>query len=300
MKIFFASSNSLAIPIAKTLLNENLITGFISNPDKPTGRKQILSPNSFVTWADKQNIPLYKESEIGLISNILENERVDLVITCAYGLIIREKLLQIPKFGWLNIHFSLLPKYRGAAPAQRAIMNGDKESGFTIFKLDSGIDTGEILYQEKAEITPEMKCSSFLSLLADKAAESLPRLINNYDQSRFRKQQGEATFAPKISKSDNQINWSANSRDIFNKYRALDLNGGVFTNFRGNKLIITKLSIAKRTILTGEIKEENGLLLVGTGDGALSIESVKPEGKIEMSIRDWINGARLKPGERFE
>ena len=139
MTIFFASSSSVGIPIARELLKEKLVDGFISNPDKPAGRNREIQPNLFAIWAETTNLKVHKPTNNLELKTIIENS--ELILTCSYGLLINADLLSIPKLGWLNVHFSLLPKYRGAAPVQRAIQNGDSETGYSVFRMEEGLDT---------------------------------------------------------------------------------------------------------------------------------------------------------------
>ena len=299
MQFYFASSSAIAIPIAEKLLHRNLLAGFLSNPDKPVGRNLRQAPNPFASWAEKTRLPIFKSSDTESIKDFLTTNNVDLVITCAFGLIIQKSLLQIPKLGWLNIHFSMLPKYRGAAPVQRAIMNGDTETGVSIFKLDEGIDTGMLAFQRKIKIEGKQKTTDVISGLSNVASEALVDLLRSPEDIVYFQQEGEPTFAPKISKGENEVDWNSNSSEIFNLYRALDLNGGLFTYFRGNRVDLTSLEPSEIKVSVSEIDSENGELLVGTKDGSIAIKTLKPQGKREMSAKEWINGARLVKGEKF-
>ena len=300
MKIFFASSHELSAPIAQALIDENFVSGFITNTDKPVGRKKELTPNSFAKWADDTNIPVYKPNTSAELDKLLEEESVELVITCAYGSLIKKRSLEIPIHGWLNVHFSLLPKYRGAAPAQRALINGDTSIGYSIFKLDEGLDTGPILFKEEVPVSEEVGATKLLLQLANLAAVSICKLLEDPKKWNFTLQSGESSLAPKISNEEKRIDWNSGAQTIRNLERAMEINGGIHTYFRGEKLAIRDLSISDKKVSAGELVFENGDLRVGTADNAIIVKNIQPAGKKWMLVSDWLNGARLKPGEKFE
>ena len=299
MQFYFASSSKIAIPIAEKLLHRNLLAGFLSNPDKPVGRNLRQAPNPFASWVENTKLPIFKSSDTQAIKDYFSTNNVDLIITCAFGLIIEKTLLQIPKLGWLNIHFSMLPKYRGAAPVQRAIMNGETETGVSIFKLDEGIDTGLLAFQQKIQIEEKQKTTEVISRLSNVASEALLDLLKSPEDIVYSQQRGEPSFAPKIRKSENEIDWNSSSIEIFNLYRALDLNGGLYTYFRGNRVDLTSLEPSEVKVNVSEIDLKNDELLIGTKDGSIAVKTLKLEGKREMSAKEWINGARLVKGEKF-
>lgn len=300
MQVYFASSHELSVPIAQSLIERNLISGFISNSDRPSGRNRIITANGFAKWAQETGLPVTKPLNSAELKASIIEAKIDLVITCAYGKIIEKQILELPKFGWLNVHFSLLPKYRGAAPVQRALMNGEKKTGISIFKLDDGLDTGEILYSEDFEIPGNIGAKELLNSLSLLAAKKLPELLQNPESWKLSPQLGEPTFAPKISREENRIDWKQSTLSILNYFRGLEINGGVYSIFRNEKIQFIKLTAADMKLEIGEIRSENGKLFVGTGDRALEILELKPSGKSSMSAKDWINGARLSAGEKFE
>ena len=298
MTIFFASSSSVGIPIARELLKEKLVDGFISNPDKPAGRNREIQPNLFAIWAETTNLKVHKPTNNLELKTIIENS--ELILTCSYGLLINGDLLTIPKLGWLNVHFSLLPKYRGAAPVQRAIQNGDSETGYSVFRMEEGLDTGNILYQEKFPIPPEIKASELLEKLSFSAASKITQLLSMKSNWTFKKQIGDVSLAPKIRKEENRINWSASAKSIFNNFRALDFNGGTHTFFRGEKIDVLEMNLSDFTLEVGKLMVQGNRLYVGAGTGSLEVTKIRPAGKKIMSVKDWLNGARINSGEKFE
>lgn len=298
MSIFFASSSSVGIPIAKELLKEKLVESFISNPDKPAGRNREIQANSFAIWAGSTDLKVHKPKNDLELKSIIDS--CNLILTCSFGLLINPELLAIPKLGWLNIHFSLLPKYRGAAPVQRAIANGDSETGYTVFKMEEGLDSGDILLQERFAIPPLIKASEILERLSISAAAKIPTLLSEPSSWIFKKQVGEVSFAPKIKKEESQINWSSSAKTIFNNYRALDFNGGTYTFFRGEKIEIVEMNISDIKSEVGKLVIKGNRLYVGSSSECLEVITVKPAGKKMMEVKDWLNGARITPGEYFE
>ena len=298
MTIFFASSSSVGIPIARELLKEKLVDGFISNPNKPAGRNREIQPNPFAIWAETTNLKVHRPTNNLELKTIIENS--ELILTCSYGLLINGDLLTIPKLGWLNVHFSLLPKYRGAAPVQRAIQNGDSETGYSVFRMEEGLDTGNILYQEKFPIPPEIKASELLEKLSFSAASKITQLLSMKSTWTFKKQIGDVSLAPKIRKEENRINWSASAKSIFNNFRALDFNGGTHAFFRDEKIDVLEMSMSDFKLEGGKLMVQGNRLFVGAGTGSLEVTKIRPAGKKIMSVKDWLNGARINSGEKFE
>jgi len=168
LKLFVASSSLVAKPLISTLLvsKNHQLLGLITNPDKATGRGMQIEANELATWAQSEKIQTYKPSTHDEIRLIIEKDKPDLVITIAYGQLIPELLLDLPKHGWINVHFSTLPKWRGAAPVQWAILNGDKESGVSIFKLERGMDTGPIYLMQSIQIKSSERSEELLERLS--------------------------------------------------------------------------------------------------------------------------------------
>ena len=165
MKVLIASSSVLAIPIFTVLSDsaEHEITGLLTNSDKPTGRGQKIESNELATWAQNQNLNVYKSSNEEDITSALVKSAAEIVITIAFGQLVKEKALKIPKYGWINIHFSMLPKWRGAAPVQHSILNGEKSTGISIFKLEKGMDTGPIYVSKEFPIHHDETISEVLN-----------------------------------------------------------------------------------------------------------------------------------------
>ncbi|MEN9735306.1 MAG: hypothetical protein RL129_16 [Actinomycetota bacterium] len=301
MRFAFASSSEITEPIARALSSLDGFVGFISNPDKPTGRNQIVLPNSFSKWAQNLGFSPFKPESNTDLEKYISNNDIQLIITCAYGKLIPSTLLNKVPLGWLNIHFSMLPKYRGAAPVQRAIINGDPKTGYSIFKMDEGLDSGPLLVTEEVVIPENIKASELLNMLSKASSYKIVDLLADTDSWMFTKQdENMATHAPKISKDENRINFNQNATEIINKSRGLDINGGVWAMFRGEKHLFSEISFAKKEVEPGEILIEDNKLFVGCKNGSILVGEIQPAGKKTMQVTSWLNGARLQQGERFE
>ena len=307
MNFLFASSHSLAIPIAKSLLKVPGFSGFLTKPDALSGRDRSLRENSFSFGVIDLGRPIFKADSASEISKLLIRNEIDLVITCAYGKLISEELLNIPTHGWLNIHYSSLPKWRGAAPVQRAIMAGESEIGYSIFKMDKGLDTGAVLFREVFNFSNEESCSRVLEKLSNLAATKIVELLKEINNWKFQIQDEEgATLDPKILKEERRLNIHESAMSLVNKVRALDINGGAFLIFRGENLNIQEAIINdesendSNSQSLGEIFNSNGKILIKVGTGLIEVLRLQSPGKKSLLAKDWLNGANLLPGEKVE
>jgi methionyl-tRNA formyltransferase len=301
VKIAVAASPEVAIPTLDYLLaSDHELALIISRPDSQVGRGRELTPTAVSVWATANNIELYCPAKAADFDERLKN--FDLVITIGYGLILPEYILNQPKFGFINLHFSLLPKLRGAAPAQRAIINGDSETGITVFKLDAGMDTGPIYLQIRHSIKPNTTAGELLtelSLLGPSAiGETLEAIINGV--SAMPQDNSQATSAAKLSKAEAQIIWSDQAEQIVNKILGFAPNPGATSKFRGEALRVTRAQIHEHSLPVGEISFLNGSVLVGTATKAVELLEVTPAGKKSMMASAWANGARFTTGELLE
>jgi methionyl-tRNA formyltransferase len=300
VRIGVAATPDVAIPTLNWLLqSEHEIALIITQPDRPAGRGQVLQPTAVADWAQGHQIPVIKpQSSQELVGTI---EDLDLVLTIGYGVLLPESILSLPKHGFLNLHFSLLPAYRGAAPAQRALHNGETITGVTVFQLDKGMDTGPIFAQQSINIDPSWRSFELLKHLSDlgpKIVEKSFEMIENGVSSR--NQEGLPTNAPKISKSEAKIDFTLDSTMIANAIRAFTYEPGAWTLWKGEsfKICATKFS-SNPSGTPGQIAVIDKSVLVSTGSGSLELLRVIPAGKKEMDAIDWARGARLTGGEIF-
>ena len=302
MKLFVASSSLVAKPLISTLLagKDHQLLGLITNPDKATGRGMQIEANELATWAQSEKIQTYKPSTHDEIRLIIEKDKPDLVITIAYGQLIPEPLLDLPKHGWINVHFSTLPKWRGAAPVQWAILNGDKESGISIFKLERGMDTGPIYLMQSVQIESSERSEELLerlSILGSSLTLDSLTLISDGFTPQAQSVQG-VSIAPKFKKSDGQLDWSQSSEQIFNRYRALSDNPGVWSMLADLRLKIDSLrpSYASDQLKPGEILIDSEKFFVGTSTNVIEIVRLTPAGRNQMSAAEFIRGLPNRSG----
>ena len=241
---------------------------------------------------------LRPESPLDLVGHI---EDLDCVITIGYGILLPEEILTLPRYGFLNLHFSLLPAYRGAAPVQRAIENGETITGVTVFALDKGMDTGPIYTSAQLAIDPTWRTGELMDALAqmgpDVVEAALTAIANGVSPQ---KQVGISSAAPKISKKEAEINWSQSADQILRKVRAFYPAPGAWSTWDGAGFKLTRAKISQGELSIGEIAIIDGNVVVGCGSkSALSLLTVVPAGKKEMKAGDWARGARLSPGAHF-
>ena len=295
----------ISLPIIEAILgSEHTLASVITHPDRKVGRGQNVSPNALAEWAESKGIRVAKPADISEINKHLLDVQPQLVITASYGKLIQPELLHGPRFGWLNLHFSLLPRWRGAAPVQWAILEGDEVSGITIFKLDKGMDTGPIYIQEEIHIGDEASTEELLDLMAARGGSRILDAVAMITSAQRPKPQSQSgiSLAPKISKEMGAIDWSKPAVAILRQLRALAERPGTYSFFREMKVNIhsAKLSpITDHAHKPGDIWSDGSLLYVMSADMVLELGDITPAGKKRMSAGDFMRGARIEPGDRF-
>jgi methionyl-tRNA formyltransferase len=244
-------------------------------------------------WAMANGIDTHKpesKDEIGKLVNGL-----DLVLTIGFGTIIPEDILQIPRYGFINLHFSLLPRWRGAAPVQRAIEAGDSVTGVTVFQLDKGMDTGPIYSTSQITLSSEVSTGQLFDTLADLGVKPVLSSLQMIVAGEKPKPQSEvgATRAKKLSKEEGRIDWTSEALDILRKVNAFNPNPGAWSEFRGQVLKINAVRISDQILPAGQINSFSKSILVGTSSYAVELIEVTPAGKSTLSASAWANGARL-------
>ena len=304
MKIVYLGTPDFAVaPLKKLIESGYEIVAVITNKDKPVGRKQILTPPPVKVVAESFNIPVFQYDKIRVEGvEDLKALNPDLMITCAFGQILSQEILDIPSLGVINIHASLLPKYRGASPIHYAILNGEKETGITIMKTDIGIDTGDILLQKSLEIKEGETCGELferLSLLgADAICEALPKIIDG--TAKFVKQEEAfATHTKIIKKEMALIDWSDTAENIFNKIRAFNPAPVAYCYYEGQPFKIFEAKILNIDAPVGKIVKVDKELIIGCKNGAISLLKVQKAGGKPMFIQDFLRGNKLVVGEDF-
>jgi len=302
LRVLIASSSSLAIPLFNQLERSETheILGLLTNPDKPTGRGQKIEANELAAWAAEQGLKTYKPSNSSEIKLIITNVKPDLVLTIAYGQLIRKEALSIPLYGWINIHFSELPKWRGAAPVQHAIMQGETQTGVSIFKLDEGMDSGPIYIKKKIQINPNETTGNLLKRLSILGAEMCLEVLEMIKDGKqpTPQQASLATLAPKLGKNHGKIKWDTNSAQIFNQYRALCDNPGVWCHFGNERIRILEMRISDvvHQLQPGQVHIKGENLFVGTKDRVIELLKITPSGRNTMTAAEFVRGLATKDG----
>ena len=300
MRLCVAATPKVAIPTLDYLLSSNHeLISVITQPDRPSGRGQKSRESEVSQWAAQNNVTCHKpQGEQETLAALID---ADLLLTIGYGVILPTSVISLPTHGSINLHFSLLPRWRGAAPVQRAIEAGDSVSGVTVFALDEGMDTGPIYLEKRFALDADITSDELLNELADLGVEAVAQTLTLIEQGvRPHAQSLEgATRAMKISKGDAQIDWNQSAEVISQKIRAFTSNPGAWTNFRASTLKVFTPTITDFPLPPGELLLKEKKLYIGTATSALEIGEVQPSGKALMPASSWVNGVRLDSGERF-
>jgi len=295
-KIVFMGTPDFAVPVLERLIEHYEVVLVVSQPDKPVGRKHELKATPIKEVALKHEIPVFQPEKIRMDYEKIKEVEPDIIITCAYGQIIPESVLNIPTIGSFNVHASLLPKYRGGAPIHHALLNGEEVTGVTIMYMDKGMDTGDMIEKVEYNIDPLDNVGTLhekLSVLgADLLIQTLPSILRGTNQ-RIPQNHEEATYAYNIKREEERIDFHKSGKDVLNHIRGLNpwplanmlVNGEEFKILEASFESCSKLSIGK--VL--EIRKDS--IGIGVGDGILYITKIKPFGKKVMAVRDYLNGA---------
>ena len=303
MRIVFMGTPDYAVPSLQKLIDEHYeIAGVFTQPDKKVGRKQILTPSAVKELAERYELPVYQPQTLkdGSAYEILKSIAPDMIIVAAYGKILPKSILDLPKYGCVNVHASLLPKYRGAAPIQRAVLNGDEETGISIMQMDEGIDTGDLLYIVKTKIGINETSAELFDRLSVLGAEALIHTVKNIENGSAAayKQEGESSYASMIDKSMSPVDWNRTAFEIHNQIRGLQAWPCAQTVICGKpvKIHASVLSDVGGG-RAGEVIRADKELIVSCGDGkCISVIRVQPAGKSKMDIRAFLAGNPVKPG----
>ena len=312
LRIVFFGTAELALASLSALINwpSGNIAAVVTQPDRPKGRRLHPAPSPVKNLATGQNLPVLQpeRARSGDFVQALRALQPDVIIVVAYGQILPGEILELPRFGCLNVHASLLPKYRGAAPIQWAILNDERETGVTIMKMDEGLDTGDILSQETTVIGPDDNARTLHDRLAKTGAELLMKTLPEHTAGKIppRKQPDQgASCARKITKDDGRLDWTRPARDLWNRARALIPWPGAYTFLPAQpepQLIkVWNTAMAdKSSSIPGEILEVGGDgIMVACGQNALRILELQREGGRRMNARQFIAGHPLRPGGRL-
>lgn len=303
MRLVFAGTPAVAVPTLRALAAHHEIVGVVTRPDAPLGRKRVLTPSPVAAVADELGLPVIKAARLDddATARITALE-ADLGVIVAYGGIVREPLLSAPAHGWINLHFSLLPAWRGAAPVQRALIAGDAQLGVSVFQLVPALDAGDVYAMRTVGIPSDATADAALAILADDGAGLTVDVVAGIaDGSAVAvPQQGEASLAPKLTFEDGSLDWSQPLSAVFSRYRGVTPEPGAHTTVDGARLkILSAAPSAEGTALApGEIHGTKAAVLIGTADGALEVTRVQPAGKGAMNAADWWRGLRADQSVR--
>ncbi len=306
MKVLFMGTPDFAVPVLKAVSDKYEVTAVISQPDRPKGRGKKLQPTPVKVFAESKNIPVYQPERIKSeeFTAFLRTIEADIYVVVAYGQILSQEILDIPPLGCVNVHGSLLPKYRGAAPIQWSVINGDEKTGVTIMYMDKNCDTGDMILKEEMDILPDDTYESLHDRMAPIGAETLMRALELIEKGEARAEKQDdslSTHAPMITKDMGLIDWSRRSEEIRNKIRGFNPTPCAFTHYDDEVLKIYRAEKAEGYELgeNGEILavDKKKGFIVGTGDGALLITEVQAKGGKRMAAADYMRGHSVEIGK---
>jgi len=310
LRIVFCGTPAFAVPSFELLSRDPdfQIAGVVTQPDRPRGRGHEMHSSPVKKAAAAAGIPVYQPEKIKSEEGFDHFTQLapDVVVIIAYGQIISPRLIGIPRLGWINLHASLLPKYRGAAPINWAIVNGETRTGVTTMQIDAGLDTGPTLLKYETEIARDETAPALRARLAVAGAPLVAESLKKLDRGEITpmpQDNSQATVAPVLKKSDGLIDWERSARIIYNKIRGLQPWPGAFTTFRGKGCQIWGKPL--QPISAGGMPgvmlptQEDGLLVICGSNSVLRVEHLQLEGRKRVTDAEFMNGARIVPGERF-
>ncbi len=312
MRIVFMGSAGFACESLRALSGESIV-GVVTQPDRPSGRKLIPSPSALRVTAEDLGLPVLTPENVNSADSIKELERLapDLIAVVAYGQILKKAVLQLPSLGCINLHASLLPEYRGAAPIQHALLDGRRQTGLTTMHMDDRMDAGDVIYQLKVEIKNGENAGELMDRLAAPGGELLEQTVKDVESGiapRRPQDESLATYAPRLSKKDGLISWDMEAEDIYNRVRAFTPWPGAYCNLKGRRVVLLEVAgmrSGSADAVAGTVLESgrNSLVIktgaVSGGDDSVCLLRVKPAGKREMSGAEFARGLRIAEGERI-
>ncbi len=306
MRIVFSGTPLFAVPSLKALLQSGEeIVAVVTQADKKRGRDRIPSPPPVKEFAIHSEIKVLQPTNMKdpAFLNELSFMKPDIIVVVAYGKILPLPILKLPHLGCINVHASLLPKYRGAAPIQWALINGEKKTGVTTMLMDEGLDTGNILLQEETEIADEDNAGTLSQRLSEMGASLLMKTIKGIKGGSLKPvpQGGTPSYAPPLKKEDGRIDWSRSATEIFNFVRGMYPWPCAYCYFNNERIKITRVTVFEGSGVPRRVeKASKDKLIVGTGKGLISILELQPEGKKSMPAAAFLQGRRLKEGSYFD
>lgn len=303
MRLVFAGTPSAAVPTLRRLAAEHDIAAVVTRPDAPLGRKRVLTPSPVAQAAADLGLPIIKAARLDdEATAAIAALQPELGVIVAYGGLVREPLLSTPAKGWINLHFSLLPQWRGAAPVQRALIAGDAELGASVFQLVPALDAGDVFATRVVDVAAGATADAALETLAIDGAQLTSEVVRAIADGTAHAvpQLGEPTLAPKLTLDDGLLDWSQPLAQVFARFRGVTPEPGAHTTVDGLRLKILEAAPSSDdiTLAPGEITATKSALLIGTGSTPLSVTRVQPAGKGAMNAVDWWRGQRDTDGLR--
>lgn len=295
-----------AVPTLQRCIGDgHQVVAVWTQPDKPAGRGRKLAPPPVKEFALQHHLTVEQPLKLRTdeARELFASYEADAAVVVAYGRILPPDFLRAPRRGCINVHFSLLPNYRGAAPVNWAIVRGESLTGVTTMQMDEGLDTGAILLQRETEISATLTAPELMKRLAESGAGLLSETLERLDEIEPREQSEEkATFAPILRREDGLIEWALDAFQIERQVRGFQPWPNAYTNYQSRRLVIWRAEALRQShqFVTGEIAEARGdsLTIACGNDTVLHLHEVQPEGKRRMGVRDFINGAHVRAGER--
>ncbi len=309
MNLVFMGTPDFAVPTLKTLhSSRHSVLGVVTQPDRPKGRGQEMQASPVKRYALEQGLKVFQPEKASAPAFVAELAELkpDLIVVIAYGQILRENLLTLPRHFCMNVHASLLPKYRGAAPINWAIINGDKESGVTTMKMDKGLDTGDILLMKKVAIENDDTAQHLHDKLSAAGGALALETVDLLEQGRLQfipQNDAEATYASKLKKEDGCLHWDQEAEALRNRVRGMEPWPGAFGFLKGKRLRFCKVEIGpgEKTDAPGTVMRVSDYgIEVGTLKDRIIVTELQPEGKKRMTVKSYLQGHAVEPGERFD
>lgn len=295
LRIVFAGSPAAAVPSLRALLDgPHEVVGVVTREPAPQGRRRTLTPTPVADVARAAGVPVIEANRLAPVTDQVIALAPDLGVIVAYGGLVREPLLSAPRLGWINLHFSLLPRWRGAAPVQHAIIAGDQETGVAVFQLVPELDAGDVYAVERQPIGRNQTAGHLLEVLADTGARVLAGVVDALadGSAQAQPQAGEASLAPKLTLEDGRIDWSADAGAVDARIRGVTPEPGAFTELGGDRLKIHAAAIAHDVprLAPGALHARAGRVLIGTSTDPIELLRVQPAGKTAMDAAAWWRG----------
>ena len=306
MRVVFFGTPEFAVPSLQALLGEGFdVVAVVTQPDKPQGRSRSTTvPPPVKTAADAEDVPVLQPERPGDPAFLARLRALapDVGVVVAYGHILKPDLLGLPRLGMINLHPSLLPELRGAAPVEWAILNGFKQTGVTIMRMEEGLDSGPILLQIPHDIDPEVTGGELAEHLSEMGAQALVEVLALFQTNGLEphpQEHARATYAPKLTRDTAHIRWTDPAERVARLIRGLDPRPGAWTELDGREFKLFGARVVEGRGAPGEVQQTDDGLRIATGQGAVRIEEVQPAGKARMAAAEWVRGRGAQAGQRF-